>query len=905
MTESAESAQLREFRENLQLLHDVLATTSMASRYWVWCGLLLGWAREGKILAHDVDDADFAYLQKDRDHFLNAIPVLKAAGFDLTFRWINNAGVVTEYVFHKDSSDFEFFELMQDKDEFCYWLYDGAYEYACRIPSHGLAPMPFLDRIWQKPDEHERHLTAIYGDWREPDPHWTFLQEESIVECYPWDDTHAWHTDESPMNIQLTPLYPVATLTRPLDIGQLVSFDEPMGEHQTVISGWEFLCPIRFTAIWNGGDSPTDIEIQFYDDIDMSFDFVVSSRGGGILTFQSGYRVTIPQNSYIWLRDSLNHSKLGIYAVEQIMAPEVSPVSLVFAWQFTAPNQMVRFEDGEPFGLMLPQRIDMTTQMKIDISRVALDVEKIPASDQTVTENSIVEEFSVPDDELLEIYQELVNKDDRLSGQHQAVLRILKVFDSLCRKHKIQYWICGSTLLGAVRRRGFLPGQHDASVAMLHESLDRFVTVAATDLPGDLALQPLTPTDTGAPRYRLVEHSSRSHDPSSKHDESAGGILEIYSHRLVSSKLSADLSNLHIRQNKLQQDSHIHTPYALSYGHLFPLRTIEFEELWLPIPRDYEGMLRFQYSDYSHGDCSPLLGQPPVDVLLDGPSPAKPTGKMPVEIDGKPCIWMAWTGHNPIPGYLQLCLESVRRHNQAQFNIVVITPENISDHLQDLHPAYPYLSYAHRADYLRAVLLHRYGGIYLDMDTICFRGLVPWYELICEYDIVNYDGGEFDELVGSGVFGPTRRESNFTTAWTAQLTEVLDRRYDNLVAHRQQDPDPMSDCLAWTEILAKIVVPLAKELDRQQQLSFYPIPPAHFSTTDFRRRQHDLFASNPMSVPDALALLVLNNALYAEDFKRLSKQEVLMQDLGIVSLIRHALGMTTANKPMTSASRRK
>ena len=35
--------------EDLRDLHDVLERTNLDGHYWVWAGLLLGWAREGAI----------------------------------------------------------------------------------------------------------------------------------------------------------------------------------------------------------------------------------------------------------------------------------------------------------------------------------------------------------------------------------------------------------------------------------------------------------------------------------------------------------------------------------------------------------------------------------------------------------------------------------------------------------------------------------------------------------------------------------------------------------------------------------------------------------------------------------------------------------------------------------------
>ena len=62
--------------------------------------------------------------------------------------------------------------------------------------------------------------------------------------------------------------------------------------------------------------------------------------------------------------------------------------------------------------------------------------------------------------------------DERLSGgtvlrQAQLVmLRILRVFDAICKKHSLTYWLDAGTLLGAARHGGFIPWDDDIDVMM-------------------------------------------------------------------------------------------------------------------------------------------------------------------------------------------------------------------------------------------------------------------------------------------------------------------------------------------------------------------------------------------------------------------------------------------------------
>ncbi len=54
-------------------------------------------------------------------------------------------------------------------------------------------------------------------------------------------------------------------------------------------------------------------------------------------------------------------------------------------------------------------------------------------------------------------------------------LNILKNVANFCDEHNIKYYICGGTLIGAVRHRGFIPWDDDVDIAMNRSDYNRFV----------------------------------------------------------------------------------------------------------------------------------------------------------------------------------------------------------------------------------------------------------------------------------------------------------------------------------------------------------------------------------------------------------------------------------------------
>jgi hypothetical protein len=178
--------------EHLQLLHDVLATTPMAGRYWLIGGVVLGWARERQVLAHDAIDADFAFLGEDLDVLESCFPALTAAGFRLRYRFPGLFGPATEYSFVRGDAKLEFFRVDVVGDRFRYSNFGhvGGVETVqniCEIPAQPLEGIDFAGRRWLKARDHDAELTALYGDWRTPNPDWDYLQGPATVERRPWD----------------------------------------------------------------------------------------------------------------------------------------------------------------------------------------------------------------------------------------------------------------------------------------------------------------------------------------------------------------------------------------------------------------------------------------------------------------------------------------------------------------------------------------------------------------------------------------------------------------------------------------------------------------------------------------------------------------------------------------------
>jgi len=172
----------------LVYLHDVLAETEFNNKYWVIMGLLLGCMRDGLPIPLD-RDADFGFLERDLPQFKVALGKLRKSGFSVCRLQINNDGRVTKWAVRRQAVKYEFFMFEEHGDQLR-WHYHSSkagLEIINEIPAHGLDEFSLYGRQWLKPEDADAYLTALYGDWRTPDPDYVYWRD-----CGVSIDRKAW-----------------------------------------------------------------------------------------------------------------------------------------------------------------------------------------------------------------------------------------------------------------------------------------------------------------------------------------------------------------------------------------------------------------------------------------------------------------------------------------------------------------------------------------------------------------------------------------------------------------------------------------------------------------------------------------------------------------------------------------
>lgn len=74
---------------------------------------------------------------------------------------------------------------------------------------------------------------------------------------------------------------------------------------------------------------------------------------------------------------------------------------------------------------------------------------------------------------------------EQLKKLHEVELDILIEFDRICRKYNLKYFLCGGTLIGAIRHNGFIPWDDDVDISMPRKDYEQFIEIQKKELNKD------------------------------------------------------------------------------------------------------------------------------------------------------------------------------------------------------------------------------------------------------------------------------------------------------------------------------------------------------------------------------------------------------------------------------------
>lgn len=211
-------------------------------------------------------------------------------------------------------------------------------------------------------------------------------------------------------------------------------------------------------------------------------------------------------------------------------------------------------------------------------------------------------------------------------------------------------------------------------------------------------------------------------------------------------------------------------------------------------------------------------------------------------------IYCCWTGDNEMSPDRLRAFNALKKN--VEIKVELVTSRNLPDFIlpeHPLHKSYKYLSFVHKADYLRCYLMHHYGGGYTDIKVLNNSWKKPFelldsspkkwvvgYHEIGKRGVALVEGNMGDDLrkqwhilVGNCSF-ICRPYTPFTHEWYGELLKRMDFFYDDLANNpgNALGSNPGYP-IPWDYILGQIFHPLCLKYNSRllysKKLKFKPI----------------------------------------------------------------------------------
>jgi len=245
----------------------------------------------------------------------------------------------------------------------------------------------------------------------------------------------------------------------------------------------------------------------------------------------------------------------------------------------------------------------------------------------------------------------------------------------------------------------------------------------------------------------------------------------------------------------------------------------------------------------------------------------------------KPFLWFYWEdAKNKRPVYIDICIDSIYKNCRNTFNIIHLNNNNINDYLPELKynkMDFSQLKIAQKVDFYRILLMYKYGGIYIDVDILVLKNLIPIIDKLKEYDYVGFGCTGNTCKMGAG------RPSNWilcSRPKTKLMKNILNHYYEKLQKiNKNKNTNNMIDY----HDLGKLLI--WEELDKlidNENYKYYHYPNLYDGTRDINGNWVSMLRlfSNENIIydkPDELMFIVLYNSDATDEIKKLTKEELL------------------------------
>lgn len=139
-------------------------------------------------------------------------------------------------------------------------------------------------------------------------------------------------------------------------------------------------------------------------------------------------------------------------------------------------------------------------------------------------------------------------------------------------------------------------------------------------------------------------------------------------------------------------------------------------------------------------------------------------------------VFLYWTGYEYKLIKILRNLIYLHSQNGSKYKVVLLTPENIREYISDLPDIFNSLIPAHQADIARVFAIEKYGGVWLDSDTLVMNDMSELFRIVNEKD--GFFILEDNSFLCNGVFG-SKAKTPMMIQWKKRIIDIINIKKGN------------------------------------------------------------------------------------------------------------------------------
>ena len=180
-----------------------------------------------------------------------------------------------------------------------------------------------------------------------------------------------------------------------------------------------------------------------------------------------------------------------------------------------------------------------------------------------------------------------VNDIKELKKGQKKMSNMLKIFDELCQKHNIRYFLIGGSLIGVLAYKGWIPWDGDVDLEVHEEDYDKLKTILKTELPDTMWFQD-NETDKYYPKNNNIIGKIRDLNSCYIEYTNNGGTQ-------WHNGLQMDINIYKEKDGKISFPDNNSVNY-LTINDVYPLKRVPFEDFYVNVMNNSEKYLVKNYN---------------------------------------------------------------------------------------------------------------------------------------------------------------------------------------------------------------------------------------------------------------------------------------------------------------------